>query len=346
MNILAIETSCDETAAAVVKDGRRILSSVISSQIAKHRPYKGVVPELASREHLTAVNRILDAALQQGKVKKDLSNLDAIAVTVGPGLAGALLVGRMTAETLGWIHDVPVVGVNHIEGHLLSPLLNDPTIKPPFLGLVVSGGHTELIFTPKWGSYFLVGRTRDDAAGEAFDKVAKMMDLGYPGGPVVDRLAQKGDASREKLPRAWLPGTWDFSFSGLKTAVLYRLRERRDWTSAQKNDLCAGFQEAVVDVLVRKTLVAARALRVNRIVIGGGVAANSRLRRVFAEQCVASGVALSIAPPAFCTDNAAMIAASAYFKLKYGGGKTKSDLSIQPQMHVPFFTRKVPPFKL
>ncbi len=346
MNILAVETSCDETAAAVVADGRAIRSSIVDSQIKVHQPYKGVVPELASREHLTAVNRVIAEALKQGKVKKDLSNLDAIAVTVGPGLVGALLVGKMAAETLGFVHDVPVLGVNHIEGHLLSPLLSDPKIKPPFLGLVVSGGHTELIYTPKWGQYFLMGRTRDDAAGEAFDKVAKMMDLGYPGGPVIDRLARRGNPEYEVFPRAWLPGTWDFSFSGLKTAVLYRLREQKKWTHAQKSDLCAGFQEAVVDVIVTKTLAAAKALKVKRIVVGGGVAANSRLRALLAEKAAGSKVTLSIAPPEFCTDNAAMIAASAYFKLKYGRDKNGAGLSIQPQLHIPFLNRKTAPFRI
>lgn len=346
MKILGIETSCDETAAAVVIDGRRVVSSVVASQIPVHRPYQGVVPELASREHLLTVNRVVDESLKRAKIKNNLRGIDAVAVTVGPGLVGALLVGRMAAETLGWVNGVPVMGVNHIEGHLLSPLLDDPQVKPPFLGLVVSGGHTELIYTPAWGHYFLIGRTRDDAAGEAFDKVAKMMGLGYPGGPVIDRLAKRGDATKEKFPRPWLPGTWDFSFSGLKTAVLYRLRERKTWSPSHKNDLCAGFQDAVVEVIVRKTLGAAKALKTNRIVIGGGVAANSRLRALFNEKGAEAGVALSIAPPALCTDNAAMIASSAYFKLKYGRSKKSDGLSIQPQLHIPFFTRKLPAFRI
>ncbi len=259
-----------------------MLSSAVSTQIEIHQPYAGVVPELASRAHVETVNAVVDKALKDAGIKSDLKKIDAIGVTVGPGLAGALLVGRMTAEVMGWIHSKPVIGVNHIEGHLLSPLLTDPSVKPPFLGLVVSGGHTELIHAKAWGSYELLGRTRDDAAGEAFDKVAKMMGLGYPGGPIVDRLAAKGDAAKYPFPRAWLPGTWDFSFSGLKTAMLYRLREKKKWSARDQQNLCAGFQEAVVDVLVRKTIAAADALSIKNVVVGGGVAANRLLRDRFA----------------------------------------------------------------
>ncbi len=348
MNILALETSCDETAAAIVKDGRTILSSVVATQIPLHKPYSGVVPEIASREHLLTINRVIAATLEKAKFKKDLSDVDSIAVTVGPGLVGSLLVGRMTAETLGWVHNVPVVGVNHIEGHLLSPLLNDANVKPPFLGLVVSGGHTELIYAPKWGNYFLVGRTRDDAAGEAFDKVAKMMDLGYPGGPIIDKLAAGYRAtknSKHAFPRPWLPGTWDFSFSGIKTAVLYRLREKKSTSLAQKKVICAEFQEAVAQVLAHKSVAAARALKVNRLVVGGGVAANSRLRGLLTELTKKNDLELSIAPLALCTDNAAMIASSAYFKIRTGRAR-KPDLTIRPQLHVPFFDKKLPPFTL
>jgi len=342
VNILGIETSCDETAAAIVKNGRQILSSVVSTQIPLHQPYFGVVPELASRTHVLTINRVIDETLKKaGKI-----SIDAIGVTVGPGLAGALLVGKMTAEALGWVRGWPVVGVNHIEGHLLSPLLDDPDLKPPFLGLVVSGGHTELIYVPRWNTYELVGRTRDDAAGEAFDKVARMMDLGYPGGPVVDKMAAQGHAARCLFPKPWLPGTWDFSFSGLKTAVLYRLREKKKWSLAQKKNVCAGFQEAVVDILVGKTLAAAAALKIKTVVVGGGVAANSRLRSQLTSKSREKNIRVLLASPHFCTDNAAMIASVAYFKLQSKLKKNKNDLRIQPQLHLPFYKGRLPAFKI
>ncbi|MCG3203719.1 MAG: tRNA N6-adenosine threonylcarbamoyltransferase [Elusimicrobia bacterium] len=346
MKILGIETSCDETAAAVVKNGREILSSLVATQIPLHQPYRGVVPELASRAHLITIHRVIEAALKKSGSNSKLSGIDAIAVTVGPGLVGSLLVGRMVAETLGWIHKIPVLGVNHIEGHLLSPLMGNPQLKPPFLGLVVSGGHTELIFSQQWGRYALLGRTRDDAAGEAFDKVAKMMNLGYPGGPLIDRLARQGNPESERFPRPWLPKTWDFSFSGLKTAVLYRLREKKRWNLSQKQNLCAGFQEAVVDVLVTKTLAAARSLRVNHIVVGGGVAANSRLRKLFSERVQGANIQVCFASSELCTDNAAMIASAAFFKKKYGRQSDSVGLAIQPQLHIPFESQKIPTFQI
>jgi len=345
MKILAIETSCDETAAAVVENGTRVLSSVVATQIPFHRPYQGVVPELASRAHVVTVNRVVAEALRQARMSLAGKNRpDGIAVTVGPGLVGALIVGRMAAESLGWTHDIPVHGVNHIEGHLLSPLLAVGGFKPPFLGLVASGGHTELIYTSAWGRYALVGRTRDDAAGEAFDKVAKMMGLGYPGGPVIDRLAERGDPKRFAFPRPWLPGTWDFSFSGLKTAVLYKLREKKSWTPAEKRDLCAGFRAAVVEVIVGKTVAAARTLKTASVVVGGGVAANALLRRELARACAAAGLRLAVAPPALCTDNAAMVGAAAYYQIRHG--RAKNDLRVQSQLHVPFLTGKIGVFRL
>jgi N6-L-threonylcarbamoyladenine synthase len=337
--ILGIETSCDETAAAVVRDGLTVLSSAVATQIEIHQPYSGVVPELASRAHVDTVNAVIDKALKDAGVKPDLKKIDAIGVTVGPGLAGALLVGRMTADVMGWIHSKPVVGVNHIEGHLLSPLLGDPSIKPPFLGLVVSGGHTELIHAKAWGSYELIGRTRDDAAGEAFDKVAKMMGLEYPGGPVIDRLAARGDATRYPFPRAWLPGTWDFSFSGMKTAMLYRLREKKKWSPQDKRDLCAGFQDAVVDILVRKTVAAAEALSIKNVIVGGGVAANRLLRERFKQISKRGGPRILTADPAFCTDNAVMIAAAAYFKTTYARPRRREPLRIEPQLRLPLARR-------
>lgn len=340
MKILALETSCDETAAAVVQDGRKILSSVVSTQIPIHRPFQGVVPELASRAHVLSVNAVIQEALRKAHLERKASSLSAIAVTVGPGLAGSLLVGRMTAEMFGWVHNVPVIGINHIEGHLLSPLLAEPTLKPPFLGLVASGGHTELIYAPQWGRYFLIGRTRDDAAGEAFDKVAKMMGLGYPGGPEIDHLAAQGIAERYPFPLPWLPGTWDFSFSGLKTAVLYRLREKKQLNLQEKKNLCAGFQEAVIQVLVGKTLAAARTFGVKKIIVGGGVAANTGLRKLFTKRTKGK-YDLFITPRKFCTDNAAMIACSAYFKMRYGQHRWGEELRIQPQLHLPFYSKNL-----
>jgi N6-L-threonylcarbamoyladenine synthase len=337
--VLGIETSCDETAAALVRDGLSVLSSAVSTQIEIHQPYDGVVPELASRAHVETVNAVIDKALRDANLSTDLKNVDAIGVTVGPGLAGALLVGRMTADVLGWIHSKPVIGVNHIEGHLLSPLLSDPSVKPPFLGLVVSGGHTELIHAKAWGSYELLGRTRDDAAGEAFDKVAKMLELGYPGGPAIDRMAMEGDAARAAFPRAWLPGTWDFSFSGLKTAMLYRIREKKRWTLRDKKNLCAGFQDSVVDVLVRKTIAAAHALGVKTVVVGGGVAANRELRRRFETISKKGPVRVLVADPQFCTDNAVMIAAAGYFKATTARSVRQQPLRIEPQLRLPMARR-------
>lgn len=338
MNILAIESSCDETAAAVVENGRRVLSSVVATQIPLHRPYSGVVPEIASRSHVRTINDVVSEALRKSKAgwngapHVSKTKIDAIAVTVGPGLVGSLLVGKMTAEALGWAHGVPVYGVNHIEGHLLSPLLEFPDFKPPFLGLIASGGHTELILAKQWGHYFLIGKTRDDAAGEAFDKVAKMLSLGYPGGPAIDQLAKRGRAERCPFPRAWIPGTWDFSFSGLKTAVLYTLRSPKG-RRLKKADICAGFQEAVVDVLVQKTLALARKLNVKSIVVGGGVAANSRLReRLLSREN--SGFRVYLSSPAMSTDNAAMIGAAAYFKLKAGRLKP-GRLDVRSQIFLP-----------
>ncbi len=327
MIILGIESSCDETAAAIVKDGRTILASVVSSQIKLHQPFSGVVPELASRAHVSRINSVISQAMGSGRVR-----LDAIAVTVGPGLIGSLLVGKMTAQTLGWAMNLPVIGVNHIEGHLLSPLLSDKTVAPPFLGLVVSGGHTDLILVKKWGHFRTLGRTRDDAAGEAFDKVAKMMGLGYPGGPIVEKMARWGRGSLCPFPRAWLPGTWDFSFSGLKTAVLYKLRTQQHWTTSQKRDVCAGFQTAVIDVLVGKTIAAAKAHGVKTIVVGGGVIANRVLRDEFLRKTREERFRLSLAPVSLSTDNAAMIAAAAYFKSKHTPKSALHSLRVRSQM--------------
>ncbi len=311
MNILGIETSCDETAAAVVKDGRRILRSSVASQMSIHRRFRGVVPELASRAHVERINAVIEDALGEKALP-----YDAIAVTTGPGLVGALLIGVVTARTLGWARHVPVIGMNHLEGHLFAGLVEHPQLKPPFLGLIVSGGHTELVLFKKYGQYETLGGTRDDAAGEAFDKVANLLNLPFPGGPSIDRLAQKGNSQAVDFPRAWMRGTHDFSFSGLKTSVLNYLKANPLSKRPPVKDICASFQEAVVDVLVDKTLEAAQTFKLKQVVVGGGVAANSRLRAAFQKAAREKKLQVFLPDISFCTDNAAMIAAGGYYKLK------------------------------
>lgn len=314
MYVLGIETSCDETAAAVLQD-RRVLSNVVYSQAELHRKYGGVVPEVASRNHIRKMPLVLEEALAQAGV--DLQEIDLIGVTQGPGLVGALLVGLSTAKGLAYGLDVPLVGVNHLEGHLFAHYLErGEEAPPPFLALLVSGGHTLLIHVKAWGSYKTLGTTRDDAAGEAFDKVGKLLGVGYPAGPQIDLLAQRGDPQAVDLPRPMLeePG-FDFSFAGLKTAVLYHLRKHPD---TPLEDWAASFQEAVVDVLVSKTLKAAGEIRTQHIVVVGGVAANSRLRARFREECARRGYGLYFPPMELCTDNAAMIAAAAYVRFAQG----------------------------
>jgi N6-L-threonylcarbamoyladenine synthase len=313
MIVLGIETSCDETAAALVKDGHQILCSSVASQLAVHRPFKGVVPELASRAHVERINDIIQNTLGASR-----HPVDAIAVTTGPGLVGCLLVGTITARMLAWVKGIPVVGVNHLEGHLFAGLVEHPTLKPPFLGLVVSGGHTELVIFKGYGRYARLGATRDDAAGEAFDKVANLLGLPFPGGPSIDKAARHGNSAAVSFPRAWIPGTDDFSFSGLKTAVANYLHNTPARTRAKAMDIAASFQEAVVDVLVKKTLDAARSHGLSSIVVGGGVAANSRLREAFLKAARVKGVRVYLPDRAFCTDNAAMIASAGYYKLKRG----------------------------
>ncbi len=324
MKILGIESSCDETSAAVVENGRKIISNVVFSQNSLHRPFRGVVPEIASRAHLERINMVLDAALKQASLKGFPKNrskkrsVDAIAVTVGPGLAGSLLGGRMAAEALGWAWGKPVIGVNHLEAHLLSPLLETPSLRPPFLGLIVSGGHTDLVLVKDFGKFEVIGRTRDDAAGESFDKVAKLLGLNYPGGPEIDERAKRGNPQSIPFPRPHLHGSWDFSFSGLKTAVFYYLRDRKfmKGDSRQTNDVAASFQAAVVEVLVSKAFLAAKKLNVEKIVLGGGVAANSELRARFLSEGRKKNVKIFLPSPSLCTDNAAMVALAGYFKWK------------------------------
>lgn len=309
MIVLGIESSCDETACAVVEDGRKIRSSVVFSQEKIHRPFRGIVPEIASRAHVEEINGVIHKAMLNAGCRTP----DAIAVTVGPGLVGSLLVGKMTAEALGWIWNKPVAPVNHLEGHLFANLLEDKNLAPPFLGLIVSGGHTDLVIVENFGQYKILGRTRDDAAGEAFDKVANILNLGYPGGALIDRYAKTGDRDAIPFSRPYLHGTWDFSFSGLKTAVLYHVRDRG---AQDLHDICASFQSAVVDVLIRKTIKAAKKMKLKSIVVGGGVSANSELRKRFLNEGKENGLRIYLPTKQMCTDNAAMIAAAGYYKLK------------------------------
>ena len=314
MKILGIESSCDETAAAVVEDGTRILSNVIASQVELHARYGGVVPEVASRQHLLAAIPILKEALSAARV--ELKDISAVAVTNGPGLAGSLLVGVNLAKALALAYDLPLIGVNHLEGHIYANWLEEEgkEIFPkfPLLCLIVSGGHTDLVLMKGHGEYQQLGRTRDDAAGEAFDKVARLLGLGYPGGPAIEQAA-RGINPSYNLPRAWLRGSDDFSFSGLKTAVLHLVR--RLGPGFQAAEIAASFQEAVVDVLVTKTLEAAKRHKVRQILLAGGVAANSLLRETMIRL---SPLPVLCPSPILCTDNAAMIASCGYFKLIRG----------------------------
>jgi N6-L-threonylcarbamoyladenine synthase len=313
MKILGIETSCDETAAAVVEDGVKILSNQVASQVEIHARYGGVVPEVASRQHILAIIPILKQAMTEANVT--WPNLDGVAVTVGPGLAGSLLVGVNVAKAIALAHRRPLTGVNHLEGHIYANWLTENssgrTPVFPLISLIVSGGHSDLVLMKGHGEYVLLGRTRDDAAGEAFDKAARILELGYPGGPAIDRAARTGTASIP-LPRAWLKGTDDFSFSGLKTALL-RLAIAGQITS--QADAAASFQQAVVDVLVTKTIAAAREHHVSQILLAGGVASNSLLRQHLVEN---SPLPVLIPPLQLCTDNAAMIAACGYYRFQAG----------------------------
>ncbi len=313
MKILGIETSCDETAAAVVEDGIKILSNQIASQVEIHARYGGIVPEVASRQHILSIIPIIDQAMAEAKATWD--DLDGIAVTIGPGLAGSLLVGVNMAKAMALARGLPITGVNHLEGHIYANWLidqgNESAPVFPLVCLIVSGGHSDLVVMKGHGDYVLLGRTRDDAAGEAFDKAARILRLGYPGGPAIEKAARDGTASIQ-LPRAWLKGTSDFSFSGVKTALL-RLVEAGEVSSP--TDAAASFQEAVVDTLVTKTVAAAREHRVKQILLAGGVASNKRLRSWLVKD---SPIPVLIPEPVLCTDNAAMIAACGYYRFKAG----------------------------
>ncbi|MCL2457327.1 MAG: tRNA (adenosine(37)-N6)-threonylcarbamoyltransferase complex transferase subunit TsaD [Desulfobulbus sp.] len=324
MLILAIESSCDDTAAAVLEPERRIRSSVVSSQNEIHARFGGIVPELASRRHIEMIRPVVDEALAQASV--DLDDIDLIAATQGPGLVGSLLVGFTFAKALALVRNLPCVGVDHMAGHLLSCLLEDPQPAFPYTALIVSGGNTSLFAVDDPLTFTRLGRTRDDAAGEAFDKVAKLLGLGYPGGPVISRLAAEGDPMAISFPRARLgPDSLDFSFSGLKTSVAAHIDScRRQDAGPDVADVCASFQEAVIDVLADKTLAAAERTGHRRVVMGGGVAANPRLRTVLAERCAEGGFEMFMPAPALCTDNAAMIGLAGYYRF-LGGHLAEAD---------------------
>lgn len=312
--ILGIETSCDETAVGVVDTGVRALSSVVASQADRHARYGGVVPEIASRAHVELINAVVAEAMVEAGI--DFSDLTAVAACAGPGLAGSLLVGVSAGKAIALAAGLPYVGVNHLEGHLYAAFLDDPTLEPPLAVLLVSGGHTMIVVMEGHGQYRLLGQTVDDAAGEAFDKVARYVGLGYPGGPVIDRLAVEGDPTAIPFPRPMLDDGYDFSFSGLKTAVITHLRKN---PNAEIRDVVASFQDAVVDVLVAKLLRAARDVGAETVVIGGGVAANSRLRTRLLDDAETAGLRAFLPAPSLCTDNGAMIAAAAAWRLAADG---------------------------
>ena len=314
MLVLGLETSCDETAAAVLKDGDTLLSNVINDQIGIHSKYGGIVPELAGRSHIDRVHRVIEEAVKEAGAQ--LRDLDLIAVTMGPGLIGSLLVGLNTAKGLSYGLNTPMIGVNHLEGHLLAIFLQKK-IQFPFVALIVSGGHTDLYRASDFGQYKLLGRTRDDAAGESFDKVGKMLGLPYPGGPAIERLARKGNGKAHKFPRAYLEkGSLDFSFSGLKTSVrtFLQQREQGNRITLTDEDISAGFQDAVIDVLVDKLISACKKEKILRIVVTGGVAANGALREAVRNAAQSHGFEASFPDRIFCTDNAAMIACAGYHK--------------------------------
>ena len=323
--ILAIESSCDETAASVVKNGREVLSNVIYSQIALHTEYGGVVPEIASRKHIEKINQVIEQALKDASVT--LQDITAIAVTYGPGLVGALLVGVSAAKAISFATGIPLVGVHHIEGHISANYIENKDLEPPFVCLVASGGHSHLVVVKDYGEYEIIGRTRDDAAGEAFDKVARAIGLGYPGGPKIDKLSKEGNPNAIEFPRARVAdNAYDFSFSGLKSAVLNYLNGcQMKGEPVCQADVAASFQKAVTDVLVEHSVNAAKAYGFKKLAIAGGVASNSSLRAAFEKKCEAEGIPFYHPSPVFCTDNAAMIGAAGYYDYLKG---IRSDLDL------------------
>ena len=329
--ILAIESSCDETAASVVKNGREVLSNIISSQIELHKLYGGVVPEIASRKHIEKINQVIEEALAVSG--KTLSDMDAIAVTYGPGLVGALLVGVAEAKAISYAANLPLVGVHHIEGHISANYIENKDLEPPFICLVVSGGHTHLVRVKDYGEYEILGRTRDDAAGEAFDKVSRAIGLGYPGGPKIDKLAKEGNAGAIHFPKAKIEDApYDFSFSGLKSAVLNYLNGcKMKGEEIVEADVAASFQKAVVDVLVEHAILAVKESGMDKLAIAGGVASNGSLRKAMEEACAENHIKFYRPSPIFCTDNAAMIGAAGYYEYKKGV-RSGLDLNAVPNL--------------
>jgi N6-L-threonylcarbamoyladenine synthase len=333
INILAIETSCDETAAAVVRNGREVRSNIISSQIEIHKVYGGVVPEIASRKHIEKINQVIEEALSAARIS--LKDIDAIGVTYGPGLVGALLIGVAEAKAISFATKKTLIGVHHIEGHISANYIENKQLEPPFLCLVVSGGHTHLVLVNDYGEYKTIGRTRDDAAGEAFDKVARAIGLGYPGGPKIDKLSKEGNAQSIKFPRARTSGApYDFSFSGLKSAVLNYINSlEMKHEEINRADVAASFQEAVVDALISRTILAAKDYDMKKVAIAGGVAANSALRKAMHTACKENELEFFHPSPIYCTDNAAMIGTAAYYEYKKGKS-SGLDLNAIPNLKI------------
>ncbi len=331
--ILAIESSCDETAAAVVRNGREVLSNVIFSQIALHTLYGGVVPEIASRKHIEKINYVIQEALDRANV--GLKELDAVGVTYGPGLVGALLVGVAEAKAISYAANLPLVGVHHIEGHISANYIENKDLEPPFICLVVSGGHTHLVVVRDYGKYEVIGRTRDDAAGEAFDKVARAIGLGYPGGPKIDKLSKEGNPDAIHFPRAKVEDApYDFSFSGVKSAVLNHINGcRMKGETLREADIAASFQKAVCDVLVSHALQAVKDYGIPKLALAGGVASNSALRQAMKDACERERIPLCYPSPALCTDNAAMIGAAAYYEYM-NGTRHGLDLNAVPNLQL------------
>lgn len=331
--ILAIESSCDETAAAVVKNGREVLSNIISSQIELHKLYGGVVPEIASRKHIEKINPVIREALDTAEMR--LEDMDAVGVTYGPGLVGALLVGVAAAKAISYAKHIPLVGVHHIEGHISANYIENKELEPPFLGMVVSGGHTHLVMVKDYGKYEILGRTRDDAAGEAFDKVARAIGLGYPGGPKIDKLAKEGDPKAIAFPRAHITDApLDFSFSGLKSSVLNYINScKMKNEEINRADVAASFQAAVVDSIVDHTIEAVKTYGMDKVVLAGGVASNSALRQAMEERCTKEDVKFYYPSPILCTDNAAMIGCAAYYEY-LSGTRHGLDLNAVPNLKI------------
>lgn len=329
---LSIESSCDETSIAVLKNGREVLSNVVNTQIELHKKFGGVVPEVASRKHIENIDEVLDEALKQANIT--LNDADHIAVTYGPGLAGALLVGLSYAKALAYTTSKPLVGVNHIEGHVSANYIAHKDLKPPFITLIVSGGHTHLVEVKNYGEYEILGRTRDDASGEAFDKIARAMELGYPGGPIIDKLAKQGNKNAIDFPRAYLDDGYDFSFSGLKSAVLNYLNAKKmKKEDIIVEDVCASFQEAVVEVLSNKAIKAAMEKGYNTIALAGGVACNSALREKITELGKTKNIEIKYPPIDLCTDNAAMIGCAGYYNF-INGRRDDMSLNAVPNLRI------------